>query len=37
MDFAPIPRVVRGPALVFFMVAALSLVFMGFAGLGSAS
>ena len=37
MEFAPIPAVVRGPALVFIMVAALSLVFMGFAGLGSAS
>lgn len=37
MEFAPIPAVVRGPALVFLMVAALSLVFMGFAGLGSAA
>jgi len=37
LDFAPIPRVARGPALVFFVVAALSLVFMGFAGLGSAA
>jgi H+/Na+-translocating ferredoxin:NAD+ oxidoreductase subunit A len=37
LEFAPIPGIVRGPALVFFMVAALSLVFMGFAGLGSAS
>jgi len=37
MEFAPIPAVVRGPALVFLMVAALSLVFMGFAGLGSAT
>lgn len=37
MEFAPIPALVRGPALVFLMVAALSLVFMGFAGLGSAT
>ena len=37
MEFAPIPSVARGPALVFFIVAALSLVFMGFAGLGSAT
>ena len=37
MEFAPIPAIVRGPALVFLMVAALSLVFMGFAGLGSAT
>jgi electron transport complex protein RnfA len=37
MEFAPIPAVVRGPALVFLMVAALSLVFMGFAGLGNAA
>jgi electron transport complex protein RnfA len=37
MEFAPVPAVVRGPALVFLMVAALSLVFMGFAGLGSAA
>ena len=37
MEFAPIPAVVRGPALVFLMVAALSLVFMGFAGLGTAT
>ena len=37
MEFAPIPAIVRGPALVFLIVAALSLVFMGFAGLGSAS
>jgi len=37
MEFAPIPRIARGPALVFIIVAALSLVFMGFAGLGSAA
>lgn len=36
LEFAPIPRVARGPALVFFIVAALSLVFMGFAGMGTA-
>lgn len=35
LEFAPIPAVARGPALVFIIVAALSLVFMGFAGLGS--
>jgi electron transport complex protein RnfA len=37
LTFAPIPAVARGPALVFFVVAALSLIFMGFAGLGSAT
>ena len=37
MEFAPIPAVARGPALVFIIVAALSLVFMGFAGMGSAA
>ena len=36
MQFAPIPAVARGPALVFIIVAALSLVFMGFAGMGTA-
>jgi electron transport complex protein RnfA len=35
LEFAPIPAVARGPALVFFIVAALSLVFMGFAGMGT--
>ena len=35
-EFAPIPAVARGPALVFIIVAALSLVFMGFAGMGAA-
>jgi electron transport complex protein RnfA len=35
LDFAPIPAVARGPALVFMIVAALSLVFMGFAGMGT--
>jgi Na+-translocating ferredoxin:NAD+ oxidoreductase subunit A len=34
MELAPVPAVARGPALVFIIVAALSLVFMGFAGLG---
>ena len=34
--FAPIPAIARGPALVFIIVAALSLVFMGFAGMGTA-
>jgi len=33
LEFAPIPAVVRGPALVFIIVAMLSLVFMGFAGM----
>jgi Na+-translocating ferredoxin:NAD+ oxidoreductase subunit A len=37
LEFAPIPPVARGPALVFMIVAALSLVFMGFAGMGSAA
>ena len=37
LEFAPIPAVARGPALVFMIVAALSLVFMGFAGMGSAA
>jgi electron transport complex protein RnfA len=36
LEFAPIPAVARGPALVFMIVAALSLVFMGFAGMGTA-
>ena len=36
LEFAPIPAVARGPALVFLIVAALSLVFMGFAGMGTA-
>ena len=36
LEFAPIPPVARGPALVFIIVAGLSLVFMGFAGMGSA-
>ena len=36
LEFAPIPAVARGPALVFIIVAALSLVFMGFAGMGTA-
>lgn len=35
LEFAPIPAIARGPALVFIIVAALSLVFMGFAGMGS--
>lgn len=33
LEFAPIPAVARGPALVFMIVALLSLVFMGFAGM----
>jgi Na+-translocating ferredoxin:NAD+ oxidoreductase subunit A len=33
MTFAPVPEVARGPALVFLIVAMLSLVFMGFAGM----
>ena len=36
MQFAPVPAIARGPALVFIIVAALSLVFMGFAGMGTA-
>ena len=36
LEFAPIPPVARGPALVFLVVATLSLVFMGFAGMGAA-
>ena len=35
-DLAPIPAVARGPALVFMIAAALSLAFMGFAGMGAA-
>ncbi len=35
-DFAPIPAVARGPALVFMSAATLSLAFMGFAGMGAA-
>ena len=34
--FAPVPTIARGPALVFIIVAVLSLVFMGFAGMGTA-
>jgi Na+-translocating ferredoxin:NAD+ oxidoreductase subunit A len=36
LEFAPIPPIARGPAIVFLVVAMLSLVFMGFAGMGSA-
>ncbi|AHG92611.1 RnfA-Nqr electron transport subunit (plasmid) [Gemmatirosa kalamazoonensis] len=36
MAFAPVPAIARGPALVFLIVAMLSLVFMGFAGMGTA-
>ena len=36
LEFAPIPAIARGPALVFIIVAVLSLVFMGFAGMGTA-
>ena len=35
-EFAPIPLVARGPALVFMIAATLSLAFMGFAGMGAA-
>jgi Na+-translocating ferredoxin:NAD+ oxidoreductase subunit A len=35
-DFAPIPAIARGPALVFMIAATLSLAFMGFAGMGAA-
>lgn len=33
MEFAPVPPIARGPAIVFLIVAMLSLVFMGFAGM----
>ena len=36
LEFAPVPAVARGPAVGFLVVAMLSLVFMGFAGMGSA-
>ena len=36
LELAPVPEVARGPALVFLVVAMLSLVFMGFTGMGSA-
>jgi electron transport complex protein RnfA len=36
MEFAPVPPIARGPALVFIIVAMLSLVFLGFAGMGTA-
>jgi len=32
-DLAPIPALAKGPALVFMIVATLSLAFMGFAGM----
>jgi electron transport complex protein RnfA len=35
LELAPIPAVARGPALVFMIAATLSLVFMGFAGMGT--
>ena len=35
-EFAPIPPIARGPALVFMIAAALSLAFMGVAGMGAA-
>ncbi len=35
-EFAPIPAIARGPALVFIIAATLSLVFMGFSGMGAA-
>jgi len=35
-EFAPIPSIARGPALVFMIAATLSLAFMGFAGMGAA-
>ena len=35
-DLAPIPALAKGPALVFMIVATLSLAFMGFAGMGAA-
>ena len=36
LELAPVPAVARGPAVVFLVVAMLSLVFMGFAGMGTA-
>ncbi len=36
LEFAPIPAIARGPALVFIIAATLSLAFMGFSGMGSA-
>ena len=36
LAFAPIPAIARGPAIVFMIVALLSLIFMGFAGMGTA-
>jgi electron transport complex protein RnfA len=36
LELAPVPEVARGPAVVFLVVAMLALVFMGFAGMGSA-
>lgn len=36
LEFAPIPAIARGPALVFIIAATLSLVFMGFSGMGAA-
>ena len=36
LEFAPIPAIARGPALVFMIAATLSLAFMGFAGMGAA-
>jgi electron transport complex protein RnfA len=36
LEFATIPGVAQGPALVFLIVVMLSLVFMGFAGVGTA-
>jgi len=35
-DLAPIPAIAKGPALVFMIVATLSLAFMGFARMGAA-
>jgi electron transport complex protein RnfA len=36
LEFAPVPAIARGPALVFIIVAVLSMAFMGFAGMGAA-
>ena len=36
LEFAPIPAIARGPAIVFMIAALLSLIFMGFAGMGTA-
>jgi len=36
LELAPVPAIARGPAIVFMIAALLSLIFMGFAGMGTA-